>query len=506
MATTVNLLSAANALSTATSSSVTVAIESAAPGWIGDNCTISVIPTEFITNLRYVLRVAPSGSGDVTVALLNEPLRLAENEKTLSFNAKVKPPSDVVITSTLSVDGEEVPTGHQQQLSGGVYGAVQSNTTVVPSASVSHSVTASISVSGHGGQNIYITYPNLIDDNAYYQNRYVHISRNFMPDFYWEKDSLEQYPTAPFHRLIDILFDASNEVLREHDAIYTFEKDEVANKDFLSTEEGQSVLTNPSFVRDKYINWLSQFTGYIAKKNIADSAGEPFFSSHGAERPYLEWQLNTSSYGRAAGTRQALIEAAQQVLIFADDETQPTRSVSITPNYNGNSWDFLVRTLSNETPDANAGESSHLVLEAMEPARPMGYRIFHTTIDEFYLTLDDLSYGRLGEVQLGPVSLPTAAVDVLSADVSTNVAVLTFLPLSATGGDGGGVISNYEYALSTNGGSSYGAYQALSPAKGTPPITITGLSSGQLYYVKLKAINEAGTSTFESTAFSFTTL
>lgn len=506
MATTVNLLSAENGLYTATSSSVAVSIVSSAPGWVGDNCTISVIPTEFITNLRYVLRVAPSGSGDVTIALANEPIRASENGKTLSFNAKVRPPTEVIATTTLSIDGEEVQTGHQRELSGGVYGAIQSNRVVVPSSSASYSVTASISISGHDGQNIYITYPNLIDDEAFYQNRFVNLSRNFMPDFYWEKDSLEEYPTAPFHRLIDILFDASNEVLREFDAIYTFEKDEVANKDFLSTEVGQSVLTNPSFVRDKYINWLSQFTGYIAKKNISDANNEPFFPSHGAERPYMEWQLYTSSYGRAAGTRQALIEAAQQVLIFTENEETSTRSVSITPNYNDNSWDFLVRTLSNETPDANAGESSHLVLEAMEPARPMGYRIFHTTVDEFYLTLDDLSYGRLGEVQLGPVTLPTGAPSIVSASVGTNAVLLNFLPLSATGEDGGGVISNYEYALSTNGGSSYSAYQVLSPAKGSPPVTITGLSSGQLYYVKLKAINEAGTSLVESTGFSFTTL
>jgi hypothetical protein len=141
----------------------------------------------------------------------------------------------------------------------------------------------------------------------------------------------------------------------------------------------------------------------------------------------------------------------------------------------------------------------------MEPARPMGYRIFHTTVDEFYLTLDDLSYGRLGEVQLGPVVLPTSAIDVTSASVGATAATFYFLPLSATGGDGGGVISNYEYALSTNG-FSFGAYQALSPAKGSPPITITGLNSGQLYYVKFKAINEAGTSEEESTAFVFTTL
>lgn len=506
MATTVNLLSAENALYTQTSSSVSVSIANSAPGWISDNCTISVIPTEFITNLRYVLRIAPSGSNDVTIALLGEPLRLSENNKTLSFNAKVKPPSEVVVTTTLSIDGESVPTGHQQPLSGGVYGAIQSNTVVVPDDEQAHDISASISISGHNGQNIYLTYPNLIDDLGFYQNRYVHLSRNFMPDFYWEKDYQEQYPTAPYHRLIDILFSASNEVLREFQAIYPFERDEVEDSDVLATEAGRSVLVSPSYVRDKYINWLSQFVGYLGKKNIADANNEPFFPNHGAERAFLEWQLNSSSYGRGAGTRQALIEAAQQVLIFTEDGEDSTKTVSITPNYNDNSWDFLVRTLSNETPDANAGESSHLVLAAMEPARPMGYRIFHTTVDEFYLTLDDLSYGRLGEVQLGPVVLPTEAIDVTSASVGATAATFYFLPLSATGGDGGGVISNYEYALSTDGGSSYGSYQALSPAKGSPPITITGLTSSQLYYVKFKAINEAGTSEEESTGFAFTTL
>jgi hypothetical protein len=431
---------------------------------------------------------------------------MSENGKTLSFNSKIKPPAEVNVTTVLSVDGESTPVGYQQSLSGGVYGAIQSNTVVIPDDGQQHSISASLTITGHNGQNIYLTYPNLIDDLAFYQNRYVNFSRNFMPDFYWEKDSLEQYPTAPFHRLIDILFGAANEVLREYQAIYRYEKDEVDDANILATEGGQSVLVFPSYVRDKYINWLSQFTGALVKKNIADIDEQPFFPNHGAERAYLEWQLNTSSYGRSAGTRQALLEAAQQVLIFTENGDNSTRTVSITPNYNGNSWDFLVRTLSNETPDANAGESSHLVLAAMEPARPMGYRIFHTTVDEFYLTLDDLSYGRIGEVQLGPVVLPTGAPIVTSASVGTTSATLYFLPLSATGNDGGGVISNYQYALSTNGGSTYGSYQALSPAKGSPPITITGLASGQSYYVKLKAINEAGVSTFASSGFAFTTL
>jgi hypothetical protein len=75
----------------------------------------------------------------------------------------------------------------------------------------------------------------------------------------------------------------------------------------------------------------------------------------------------------------------------------------------------------------------------------------------------------------------------------------------AGGGDGGGIISNYEISISTDG-ISYGAYTPLSPPKGSPPITIAGLSSSTNYFVKLKAVNEAGVSDVESSPVTFTTL
>lgn len=506
MATTLNLLSADSALLRSTSASVSIPISSSGTEWVSTNSTLSVIPTEFITNLRYVLRIAPSGSGDITIILDEQLLRLAENGETLSFNAKIRPSSECTVISQLVVDGETAIDPHQQSLSGGVYGAIQSNTVLVPDDEQVHSVSASITVSGHGGGNIYLTYPNLINDRAFYNNQYIPLSRNFMPDFYWEIDSAEQYPTAPFHRLIDVLTSAANEVMAEYQSIYPFERNEISNAEQLAELEINSSLTNPAFVKDKYINWLSQFTGSGIRKNISQSDGSRFFATYGEEREFIEWQLLTSYYGRSAGTRGALLNSAKQVLIKTKDDTETTRSVSITPNYNGDNWSFLVRTLENETPDASNGESSHLVLAAMEPARPMGYKIFHETIDEFYLTLDDISYGRLSEIRLGVVVAPTDAPDSITvSSVTSNSVTLTFLPLSVPGGgDGGGIISNYEYALSTNG-TTYGSYTALSPTKGSPPITITGLSGSTNYYVKLKAVNEAGVSAVESSPVTFTT-
>ena len=58
--------------------------------------------------------------------------------------------------------------------------------------------------------------------------------------------------------------------------------------------------------------------------------------------------------------------------------------------------------------------------------------------------------------------------------------------------NGGLTIGNYEYALSTNSGSSYGAWTALSPVDTSSPIVIGGLTNGQAYHVKLRARNALG--------------
>jgi len=103
-----------------------------------------------------------------------------------------------------------------------------------------------------------------------------------------------------------------------------------------------------------------------------------------------------------------------------------------------------------------------------------------------------------------PLSFQTlaAAPTGLSASGATASAI-TISFTQATGG--GATISNYKYALSTNGGASYGAYTALSPADSTSPITITGLAASQSYFVKIRAVTSAGDGT-ESSATSFTTL
>jgi hypothetical protein len=81
----------------------------------------------------------------------------------------------------------------------------------------------------------------------------------------------------------------------------------------------------------------------------------------------------------------------------------------------------------------------------------------------------------------------------------------TSVAISFTAGAANGsAITNYKYALSTDGGSTYGSFTALSPADFTTPITVSGLSMNTTYYVKLKAVNDLGDSV-ASSAVTFTT-
>jgi len=101
---------------------------------------------------------------------------------------------------------------------------------------------------------------------------------------------------------------------------------------------------------------------------------------------------------------------------------------------------------------------------------------------------------------VGTLSTPDAPTGLSASNITSTTVDISF----TAGAQGGSAISNYQYALSTNGGSSYGSFTALNPADASSPITITGLTANTAYYVKLKAVNNDGAGA-ESSAVSFVT-
>ena len=104
-------------------------------------------------------------------------------------------------------------------------------------------------------------------------------------------------------------------------------------------------------------------------------------------------------------------------------------------------------------------------------------------------------------VSITTLATPEAPTSLSAGSITTTSVAISFTP----GAQGGSSISNYQYALSTDSGSTYGAFTALSPADATSPITISGLTEGTAYYIKIKAVNTDGAGT-ESSAVSLTTL
>jgi hypothetical protein len=267
----------------------------------------------------------------------------------------------------------------------------------------------SITVSGHEGQPFYITTPNLIEDFLYNRNPYVYSAKRSMPDFYWHLDSTQENPSAPLHRLIDCMMTGARDVFDEYMRIYVYEPGQLGLlAEQFRTNNVHSTLVNPDYVNQRYAPWLSQFNGHKLKKNIQYTVNsitnttytepQPMFESDGAKEAFIKWQLKNGYYGRAAGTTDALKEAAKQVLHYTKNSTQSTYFVSITPHYGGDPFKILIRTLVNETFDCTEdGEESSALLDAIELAKPMGYKVYHQALENLEFRIGD----NLGTYPLG---------------------------------------------------------------------------------------------------------
>lgn len=100
----------------------------------------------------------------------------------------------------------------------------------------------------------------------------------------------------------------------------------------------------------------------------------------------------------------------------------------------------------------------------------------------------------LASLGIIPSTVP-AAPDLFAATPGNGQAIIGFNQPS----NGGSVITNYQYSI--NNGVSYTAF---SPAQTSSPVTITGLTNGITYQVRLKAVNANGVSAQSLLAISVT--
>ena len=93
-----------------------------------------------------------------------------------------------------------------------------------------------------------------------------------------------------------------------------------------------------------------------------------------------------------------------------------------------------------------------------------------------------------------PATAPSSPMSLVATPGNGSVSIAF-----TAGFDGGSAITNYEYQL--NGA---GSWVALSPADGTSPVSIAGLTNGTSYTVKLRAVNSVGSGAESVASDSFT--
>ena len=402
MPTTYNLFEQNLSLLRTSSAGVTTFVDDFPAGWQTTNSTSTITSSTFVTDSHYSLQVFPFGSDDVSIFCESVPMFISDNGRVISFNARLRASSTVDVTTHLWIDSASAAyEPHSQSVGGGSFNAIHSNRVVLPSDDLPHTVSVRINVSGHNAGNIFMTLPNLIHDLAFYDNFFVRTSREFMPDFYFEVDSLQEYPTFPYHKLMDAMISGAGDCLNEYRSIFPYETSELSN-DLVRLEYWvNSSLVNPEIVREEYTEWLCQFAGHRLVLNFPTADGGLYFENQQLVYNFIRWQLRTSYYGRAAGSRRAIAEATQQVLLRTKDDSVSTFSVAVTPNYEADPFVIKITTLANETLDADIGEESSLVLASASLAKPVGYKIVHEAVEEFRFSFDDPVLGVFDQFTLG---------------------------------------------------------------------------------------------------------
>lgn len=402
MPTTYNLFNQDLSLYRTASTGFTTLVDGFSTGWDVSGGISSITSSTFVVNSHYALQVFPFDADDVVISNEPFPLVTSSNGRTLSFNALVRASSTVNVSTHMWVDSASASyQPHEQQFGGGKFNAIHSNRVTVPNDGEEHTVSVRISISNHNAGGLFMTLPNLINDLAFYENFFVRTSREFMPDFYFEVDALQEYPTFPYHKLMDAMTNAAGDVLSEYSSIFPYEKSELQFDRTAADYWVKSSLVDPEVVKPQYYEWLCQFTGRKLVVNFPTDDGGVYFDNQQLVDGFIAWQLRNSYYGHAAGSRRAIAEAVQQVLLRTKNNSTSTLSVAITPNYEGDPFVIKITTLANETIDAGIGEESALVLASASLAKPVGYKLVHETVEEFNFSFDDPVLGVFDQFTLG---------------------------------------------------------------------------------------------------------
>lgn len=129
------------------------------------------------------------------------------------------------------------------------------------------SISIDISIEGHNGSVIYMTFPCLVDANSWKFNYAVPQSSRYIPTMFRDID-LTQDPEYPFFRLIDALSYGIGDAMQIYSDWFRFEPDEMPPGVDDNSPSVRSQLTDPEVSPLESLLWSSNIVGRQPLRNI----------------------------------------------------------------------------------------------------------------------------------------------------------------------------------------------------------------------------------------------
>jgi len=235
---------------------------------------------------------------------------------------------------------------------------------------------------------VFFTLPTLTLNEPQKYNQFSQLSKNFFPDIFREVDQESTNPINPLAKIYHSMTADLSQAMDKYVRMVNLERPELntasveIDGDPFNTLT-RSELTDPELMVPEYLEWGAMLRGALTISDIQVGGVSVLPSGFDFRR----WQVQTGAFGHDAGSRESVREAVQTILTGS-------RTVLITPLWQGQQFNIMIRTLVSETPDNPAvGQSSPKVLAVAKPTRPAGYVFLHQTLATINFILGDPDFG-----------------------------------------------------------------------------------------------------------------
>ena len=398
-----------------------------AGNWASDDLDISIDTTSELWPLSGFKQLAlniQNGNSDGTISLDSAEILIDDPTKPIIFTCGIKMPSGGTVEVSLGHSSQEVLNSvFTTKLLQGSTSVVNAVGVVNPQWYVFRSdQIIPVSEVGTTGMTIHVTFtPNVVGETIYFTlpvlcQNYEFVSKNkilskvaqnlpevFLNIDYEQTGGIE----LPFLRLLDVFtngLDYSYQQMGRYaylDIAQGFKDDDDTTK---------STLVNSDVADFATLVWLCKFTGTkpvtryessldtvttpfvlgddISGGSLLDSEDGLLLTSYTQLNPpvltlaqqiaLLRWQIDYGYYGINSGTLPAVVEAAKRQLIGS-------QSLVVEYDFDTEPWVVNIFSEWDETYGSygieDVGNSSALVLSAVEYARPLGIKVNHIMTD-----------------------------------------------------------------------------------------------------------------------------